>query len=43
MTATIAFIFILFFAQNVQTLLVGEILLGIPLGIFQTFGGDICF
>lgn len=32
----IAFIFIPFFAQNVQTLLVGEILCGIPWGVFQT-------
>jgi MFS transporter, SP family, general alpha glucoside:H+ symporter len=46
MTATIAFVFILFFAQNVQTLLVGEILLGIPLGIFQTlvvtYASEVC-
>ncbi|KAJ0272735.1 hypothetical protein COL922a_014619, partial [Colletotrichum nupharicola] len=34
--ATTAFIFILFFAPNVQTLLVGEILMGIPLGVYQT-------
>lgn len=43
---TIAFIFILFFAQNVQTLLVGEILLGIPLGVFQTltvtYASEVC-
>lgn len=30
------FIFIPFFAQNVQTLLVAEILCGIPWGVFQT-------
>jgi SP family general alpha glucoside:H+ symporter-like MFS transporter len=44
--ATIAFIFINFFAQNVQTLLVGEILLGIPLGVFQTltvtYASEVC-
>ncbi|KAK6345779.1 hypothetical protein TWF718_007685 [Orbilia javanica] len=43
---TTAFIFILFFAQNVQTLLVGEILLGVPLGVFQTltvaYASEIC-
>ncbi|KAF3938814.1 hypothetical protein ABW19_dt0204429 [Dactylella cylindrospora] len=43
---TTAFIFILFFAQNVQTLLVGEILLGIPLGVFQTltvaYASELC-
>ncbi|KAK6525824.1 hypothetical protein TWF281_010867 [Arthrobotrys megalospora] len=43
---TIAFIFILFFAQNVQTLLAGEILLGVPLGVFQTltvaYASEIC-
>lgn len=32
----VAFIFIPFFSQNVQTLLVGEILCGIPWGVFQT-------
>jgi SP family general alpha glucoside:H+ symporter-like MFS transporter len=32
----IAFIFIPFFAQNLQTLLVGDILQGIPWGVFQT-------
>jgi SP family general alpha glucoside:H+ symporter-like MFS transporter len=43
---TIAFIFILFFAKNVQTLLVGEILMGIPLGVFQTltvtYASEVC-
>ncbi len=43
---TIAFIFIHFFAQNVQTLLVGEILMGIPLGVFQTltvtYASEVC-
>ncbi|KAK6530267.1 hypothetical protein TWF694_003629 [Orbilia ellipsospora] len=43
---TVLFIFILFFAQNVETLLVGEILIGIPLGVFQTltvaYASEIC-
>ncbi|KAF2268013.1 putative MFS maltose permease [Lojkania enalia] len=34
--AMITFIFILFFAPNVQTLVVGEVFCGIPWGIFQT-------
>ncbi|KAL5364469.1 general substrate transporter [Aspergillus floccosus] len=34
--ATTAFIFILFFAPNIQALLVGEFLLGLPLGVYQT-------
>ncbi|ORY26959.1 putative trehalose transport-related protein [Naematelia encephala] len=36
LSAMICFIFIPVFAQNVQTLLVGEILQGIPWGVFQT-------
>ncbi|KAJ5493954.1 hypothetical protein N7463_010041 [Penicillium fimorum] len=44
--ATTAFIFILFFAPNVQTLLAGEILLGIPLGVYQTlsvtYASEVC-
>ncbi|KAF2007076.1 MFS maltose permease-like protein [Amniculicola lignicola CBS 123094] len=32
----IAFIFILFFAPNIQTLVIGEVFCGIPWGIFQT-------
>jgi SP family general alpha glucoside:H+ symporter-like MFS transporter len=32
----ICFIFIPFFAQNLTTLLVGEVLQGIPWGVFQT-------
>ncbi|KFY73904.1 hypothetical protein V499_06034 [Pseudogymnoascus sp. VKM F-103] len=43
---TIAFIFVLFFAQNVQTLLVGEFLMGFPLGVFQTltvtYASEVC-
>lgn len=46
LVAAIAFIFILFFAQNVETLLVGEILIGIPLGVFQTltvaYASEVC-
>lgn len=42
----IAFIFILFFAPNVQVLLVGEIFCGIPWGIFQTlttaYASEVC-
>ena len=34
--AVTGFFFILFFAPNVQTLVVGEVLCGIPWGIFQT-------
>jgi len=30
------FIFILFFAPNVQTLVIGEVFCGIPWGMFQT-------
>ena len=44
--ATIAFIFVNFFAQNVETLLAGEILIGIPLGVFQTltvtYASEVC-
>ncbi|KAL5363679.1 general substrate transporter [Aspergillus floccosus] len=44
--ATAVFIFILFFALNVQTLLVGEILIGIPLGVYQTlsvtYASEVC-
>ena len=35
LTMMIAFIFIPFFAQNIQTLLIGDILQGIPWGVFQ--------
>jgi SP family general alpha glucoside:H+ symporter-like MFS transporter len=42
----IAFIFVPFFAPNVQTLLAGEILQGIPWGIFQTlttaYASEVC-
>ena len=36
LSCVICFIFLPFFAQNVQTLLAGEILCGIPWGVFQT-------
>lgn len=43
---TICFIFIVFFAQNLPTLLVGEILLGLPWGFFQTitlsYASEVC-
>ncbi|KAI4601154.1 hypothetical protein KJ359_012341 [Pestalotiopsis sp. 9143b] len=46
LTLVVAFIFIPFFAQNVETLLAGEILLGIPFGIFQTlavtYASEVC-
>lgn len=34
--AMIAFIFVLFFAPNVSILVVGEVLCGLPWGVFQT-------
>lgn len=34
--AVICFVFLLFFAQNIQMLLAGEILCGVPWGVFQT-------
>lgn len=41
-----ALIFISFFAQNIQTLLVAEILMGIPWGVFQTlttsYAAEVC-
>jgi len=42
----VAFIFIPFFSQNIETLLVGEILCGIPWGVFQTltcaYASEVC-
>lgn len=42
----IAFIFIPFFAQNIETLLIGDILQGIPWGVFQTmttaYASEVC-
>jgi SP family general alpha glucoside:H+ symporter-like MFS transporter len=44
--AVTCFIFILFFAQNVETLEAGEILCGIPWGVFQTlttvYASEVC-
>ena len=46
LTMMIAFIFIPFFASNLQTLLAGEILQGIPWGVFQTmttaYASEVC-
>jgi SP family general alpha glucoside:H+ symporter-like MFS transporter len=43
---TIGFIFILFFSPNKEALLAGELLLGIPLGVFQTltvtYASEVC-
>lgn len=42
----VGFVFIQFFAQNLPTLLVGEILLGVPFGAFQTlactYASEVC-
>jgi SP family general alpha glucoside:H+ symporter-like MFS transporter len=38
----IAVIFIPFFAQNIQTLFAGQLLAGIPWGIFQTLTTAVC-
>ncbi|KAK2777171.1 hypothetical protein FQN53_002340, partial [Emmonsiellopsis sp. PD_33] len=42
----IGFVFILFFAPNVQTLVIGEVFCGIPWGIFQTlstaYASEVC-
>lgn len=44
--AVICFIFILFFAPNLEVLCVGEILMGISLGVFQTivvtYASEVC-
>ncbi|KND87113.1 Maltose permease MAL31 [Tolypocladium ophioglossoides CBS 100239] len=46
LSLVIAFIFILFFAQNLPTLVAGELLMGIPLGAFQTltvtYASEVC-
>jgi SP family general alpha glucoside:H+ symporter-like MFS transporter len=46
LTMMIAFIFIPFFAQNLQTLLIGDILQGVPWGVFQTmttaYASEVC-
>jgi SP family general alpha glucoside:H+ symporter-like MFS transporter len=42
----VGLIFITFFAQNIETLLVGDILMGIPWGVFQTlttsYASEVC-
>lgn len=44
--AMIAFIFILFFAKDIGTLVAGEVLMGIPWGVFQTltttYAAEVC-
>jgi SP family general alpha glucoside:H+ symporter-like MFS transporter len=46
LTALVGFIFIPFFAQNIQTLQAAEILMGIPWGVFQTlttaYAAEVC-
>lgn len=46
LTAVTCFIFILFFAPSLSVLLVGELLMGIPLGVFQTltvtYASEVC-
>ncbi|KAH3664444.1 hypothetical protein WICMUC_005829 [Wickerhamomyces mucosus] len=46
LVATTGFIFIVFFSVNIQMLLAGEILLGIPWGMFQTltisYASEVC-
>lgn len=46
LATTVGFIFILFFAPNVQTLVAGEFLMGIPLGVYQTltvtYASEVC-
>jgi SP family general alpha glucoside:H+ symporter-like MFS transporter len=46
LAALTGFIFIPFFAQNLQTLQVGEVLMGIPWGVFQTlttaYASEVC-
>ncbi|GIK03852.1 hypothetical protein Aspvir_007927 [Aspergillus viridinutans] len=46
LAATVGFVFILFFAPNIQTLVAGELLMGIPLGVYQTltvtYASEVC-
>ncbi|KAK0612778.1 MFS maltose permease MalP [Bombardia bombarda] len=46
LSAVVCLVPILFFAQNVRMLVVGELLLGVPLGIFQTlsvtYASEVC-
>jgi SP family general alpha glucoside:H+ symporter-like MFS transporter len=46
LSATVGFVFILFFAPNISTLVAGELLMGIPLGVYQTltvtYASEVC-
>ncbi|KAJ5762492.1 uncharacterized protein N7511_005874 [Penicillium nucicola] len=46
LASTVGFIFILFFAPNISTLVAGELLMGIPLGVYQTltvtYASEVC-
>ncbi|KAL1635259.1 hypothetical protein SLS58_010335 [Diplodia intermedia] len=46
LAGVIAFIFVVFFAENTVTLLIGQILCGIPWGVFQTitttYAAEVC-
>ncbi|KAA8641955.1 hypothetical protein EYZ11_010223 [Aspergillus tanneri] len=46
LASTVGIVFILFFAPNVQTLVAGELLMGIPLGVYQTlvvtYASEVC-
>ncbi|KAH6614495.1 raffinose family of oligosaccharides transporter [Chaetomium sp. MPI-SDFR-AT-0129] len=46
LAACVAFIFILFFADTLEQLLVGQVLIGIPWGVFQTltttYAAEVC-
>lgn len=46
LSACVAFVFIIFFAENLVQLLIGEILIGIPWGVFQTlatvYAAEVC-
>jgi SP family general alpha glucoside:H+ symporter-like MFS transporter len=46
LAATVGFVFILFFAPNISTLVAGELLMGIPLGVYQTltvtYASEVC-
>ena len=46
LSATVGFVFVLFFAPNISTLVAGELLMGIPLGVYQTltvtYASEVC-
>jgi SP family general alpha glucoside:H+ symporter-like MFS transporter len=46
LASTVGFVFILFFAPNISTLVAGELLMGIPLGVYQTltvtYASEVC-